>query len=124
MRRKNNKISYIKKPFARRSFFCLPLSAAALVFGIVSLFLSVRMQGNGEINVAAWGLSSILFAVAGLGYGVTSFLEKEMNYILSKIWHRDQRGAAGVLGLHDYCGAVYLTGICRDGRRYRKGMII
>lgn len=85
MRRKNNKISYIKKPFARRSFFCLPLSAAALVFGIVSLFLSVRMQGNGEINVAAWGLSSILFAVAGLGYGVTSFLEKEMNYILSKI---------------------------------------
>lgn len=85
MRRKNHKISYIRKPFARKSFFCLPLAAAALVFGIVSLVLSVRMQGNGEINVAAWGLSSILFAVAALAYGMTSFLEREMNYILSKI---------------------------------------
>lgn len=85
MRRKNNKISYIRKPFARKSFICLPLSAAALVFGIVSLALSIRMQGNGEINVAAWGLSSMLFAAAGLIYGLLSFLEREMNYILSKI---------------------------------------
>lgn len=85
MRRKNNKISYIKKPFARRSFICLPLAAAALAFGIVSLVLSVRMQGNGEVNVAAWGLSSILFAAVSLIYGMTSFLEREMNYILSKI---------------------------------------
>lgn len=85
MRRKNNKISYIRKPFAKRSLFCLPLAVIALVFAIVSLFLSVRLQGNGELNVAAWGLSSILFSAVALGYGLTSFLEREMNYILSKI---------------------------------------
>ncbi len=85
MKNRNRKISYIKKPFARNSFYCLPLSVLALMFLGVSLYLSVRMQGNGQMNVAAWGLSSMLFAVAGLCYGLSSFLEKEMNYILSKI---------------------------------------
>lgn len=85
MRERRFKISYIKKPFAKRSFICLPLAVVALAFGIVSLYLSVQLQGNGGLNVGAWGLSSLLFAVAGLVYGGLSFTEKEKNYNLAKI---------------------------------------
>ena len=85
MPRKQRKISYIKKPFARKSFASLGFVAVALMAFAVSIGLSVHNQGNGEVNVAAWGLTSIIFAVVALGYCAGSFLEKEMNYILSKI---------------------------------------
>lgn len=85
MRRDKQKISYIRKPFARKSFVALPFAAAALACCIVSLALSVRLQGNGGLNVAAWGVSSMVFSVVALMYGLLSFLEKEMNYILARI---------------------------------------
>lgn len=85
MRRQRHKISYIRKPFAKRSLVCLPLAIAALMLGIVSVALSVRLQGQGGLNVAAWGVSSFLFAVMALAYGGLSFLEKEKNYLLSRI---------------------------------------
>lgn len=84
MRERRFKISYIKKPFAKSSFICLPVAVAALAFCAVSLYLSIRLEGKGEINVGAWGLSSFLFAVAGLVYGGLSFREKEKNYNLAK----------------------------------------
>lgn len=85
MRRQRHKISYIRKPFARKSLVCLPLAAVALAMGVISVSLSVRLQGRGELNVAAWGVSSFLFAVMALAYGGLSFLEKEKNYLLSRI---------------------------------------
>lgn len=85
MRRDKQKISYIRKPFARKSFVGLPFAVAALACCAVSLFLSMRLQGNGGVDVAAWGLSSMIFSVVALVYGILSFMEKEMNYILAKI---------------------------------------
>lgn len=85
MQKKPHKISYIKKPFARKSFAGLSFAAVALVSGLVSLGISIRMEGNGGLNIAAWGLSSMIFAVVSLLYSATSFLEKEKNYLLSKI---------------------------------------
>lgn len=85
MGRRTRKISYVRKPFARKSFAALPLALAALALGVISLTLSVRMQGNGDLNVAAWGLSSFLFAVMALVYGLLAFLEREKNYLLAKI---------------------------------------
>lgn len=85
MPRKQRRISYIKKPFARNSVYSLGFAAVTLLACVVSIVLSVGNQGNGEVNVAAWGLTSIIFAVVSVHYGVSSFLEKEMNYILSKI---------------------------------------
>lgn len=100
MRRdKKQKISYIRKPFARRSFVALPFGAAALVCCIVSLALSVRLQGSGGLNVAAWGLSSMIFSVVALVYGLLSFLEKEKNYILARI----AAGIGGVLAVFWIC---------------------
>lgn len=85
MRERRFKISYIKKPFAKKSLICLPVSAAALAFCVISLYLSVKLEGKGELNVGAWGFSSLLFAVAGLAYGGLSFMEKEKNYNLAKV---------------------------------------
>lgn len=99
MRERRFKISYIKKPFARRSFISLPVAAAALVFCVVSLYLSVRLEGNGDLNVGAWGLSSLLFAVVGLVYGGLSYTEKEKNYSLAK---------AGIV----ICGLLILFWLC------------
>ncbi|MCC8127067.1 MAG: calcium:proton exchanger [Clostridiales bacterium] len=85
MKDKGFKISYVKKPFADKSRYSLGTSLLALIFAGVSLGLSVAHEGQGELNIAAWGVSSMIFAVAALGYGALSFVEQEKNYLLSKI---------------------------------------
>ncbi|MCI8864953.1 MAG: calcium:proton exchanger [Lachnospiraceae bacterium] len=85
MARKKFKISYIRKPFAKRSLVSLPLALLSLALCVVSLALSVRLKGEGGLDVAAWGVSSLLFAVVGLGYGGLSLFEKEKNYLFAKI---------------------------------------
>lgn len=93
------KISYIKKPFARNSFICLPVAVVSLILGIISLYISIGMEGNGDLNVAAWGLSSFLFAITAVAYGGISFLEKEKKYLLSKIGI----GISGLLVIFWFC---------------------
>ena len=85
MKKENKRISYIRKPFARRSFVSLPAAALALVCCAVSLGISAWHQGSGDANVAAWGFTSMVSAVVALVYGLMSFLEKEMNYLLARI---------------------------------------
>ena len=85
MARKKFKISYIRKPFAKRSLVSLPLALWALALGGASLALRARLPGAGGLAGAAWGVSSLLFAVVGLGYGGLSLFEKEKNYLFAKI---------------------------------------
>lgn len=85
MRRRTRRISYIKKPFARKSFVSIGFLLAALLCAAASFAISVSFQGNGDVEIAAWGLSSMIFTVVSLVYAVSSFLEKEMNYLLAKI---------------------------------------
>lgn len=99
MRERRFKISYVKKPFAKNSLISLPLAAVALILGLIALRLSVAAQGSGGLNVGAWGISSLLFAVVGLIYGGLSFTEKEKNYNLAK---------AGIAA----CGLLILFWIC------------
>lgn len=99
MEKRKRKISYIRKPFARRSLFSLPLALVALALAAVSLGLSVQMKGNGDLRIAAWGCSSLLFALTALIYGLLSFLEKEKNYILARIG----AGTGGILVVFWIC---------------------
>lgn len=85
MQKANKKISYIKKPFSKRGFISLGFSLAALICFGMSLAISVHYQGNGGVNMAAWGLSSLIFSLVGSFYGLISFAEKEKNYIFAKI---------------------------------------
>lgn len=85
MRQVGNKISYVRNPFARRSFFCLGLGILALGLGAFSIYLSLKGAGQGGPNTGAYGFSSITAAAVGLWYGILSFTEDNCNYILSKI---------------------------------------
>ena len=80
----NNKISYVRKPLARRSFMSVGLAAAGLVLFAAGIWMGVRYQGQAPLNAAAVGFSSLLFSLVGLWYGCISFLEQEKNYILAK----------------------------------------
>ena len=79
MRQVGNKISYVRNPFARRSFICLGLGILALGLGAFSLYLSVQGAGQGGPNTGAYGFSSIVAAAAGLWYGILSFTEDGCN---------------------------------------------
>ena len=68
MERIGNKVSYIKKPFAKNSFVAAGLAAAL-------------------------GFCSIIIAVSSVVYGVFAMMEKEKNYLLAKI----SLAAAGIL---------------------------
>ena len=81
MERIGNKVSYIKKPFAKNSFV-----AAGLSF-------SYYTQGNAPLAAAALGFCSIIIAVSSVVYGVFAMMEKEKNYLLAKI----SLAAAGIL---------------------------
>lgn len=107
MPRKQRRISYIKKPFSRKSFSSLGFMAVGVLAFLISLGLSVHNQGNGEVNIAAWGITSILFSVIAMWYGASSFLEKEMNYILSKI----SMTVSGILLVFWFC--MILVGLIR-----------
>lgn len=70
---------------ASNSIISFPLSLISLGMAIVSIGISVNHKGNGDINIAAWGICSLLCALVGIGYGIASLLEKEKKYILAKI---------------------------------------
>ncbi|MFR5601598.1 MAG: calcium:proton exchanger [Lachnospiraceae bacterium] len=85
MDRRQKKVSYIKKPLAKRSFLCIGFTAAGLIFLIASLILGIKGQGNAGLNAGACGLCSIIMSVLALWYALLSFAEKEKNYILARI---------------------------------------
>lgn len=79
------KVSYIRKPFARRSFLCIGLAGGAFVLGAFGIGSAVMTAGQAELNVAAVCFSSLLVSLVSLIYGALSFFEREKKYILSKI---------------------------------------
>ncbi|WP_312443215.1 calcium:proton exchanger [Lacrimispora sp.] len=82
---KQKRVSYIRKPFAKRSFLSLGLAVGALVLGIIGIISSVMAEGQAQLNVAAVCFCSLLISIFSLVYGVLSFFEREKKYILSKI---------------------------------------
>ena len=85
MKQIGDKVSYVRNPFARNSYYCLGLAILSLGLGAGSMYLSVARAGQGGLNTGAWGFASIMAALMGLWYGLLSFREKERNYILAKI---------------------------------------
>lgn len=71
------KVSYIRKPFARRSFMALGLAVAALILAVIGVASSVMTAGNAELNVAAVCFCSFLIAIVSLIYGALSFLKRK-----------------------------------------------
>lgn len=81
----NSRVSYIKKPLAKKSPAALGLAAGSLVCFGVGIAFGVRTQGQIPLNIAAVCFCSLLLSVAGLWFGVLALTEKEKNYILARI---------------------------------------
>ncbi len=82
---KHKRVSYIRKPFAKRSFLSLGLAIGALALGMIGIVSAVIAEGQAQLNVAAVCFCSLLISFFSLIYGVLSFYENEKKYILSKI---------------------------------------
>ncbi len=84
MERIGNKVSYIKKPFAKNSFVAAGLAAAALVFYAAAISFSYYTQGNAPLAAAARLVEVYSSAMdpqpitwAGLGAALTDGLHLE-----------------------------------------------
>ena len=107
MRQIGNKVSYVKNPFAKNSYYSLGLGILSLALAAASMYLSVSQAGHGGLNTGAFGFSSMVAAVLGIWYGALSFMEKDRNYILARIG----LGICGVLGI--VWAVIIITGIFR-----------
>lgn len=85
MPRRTYKISYVKKPLAKKSLIAAALAAAAVFLCFFALRLSITAQGKAGLNAGAAAFCSLLVSLFSAGYAGLSFLEKEKNYILSRI---------------------------------------
>lgn len=65
-------VSYVKKPYAKNSFFALFLTIIALGLTFGAYQAVIYVQGAPSTQVSAFALSSFLFAGAGLIYGLSS----------------------------------------------------
>lgn len=107
MKQIGKKVSYVKNPFARNSYYSLGLGISSLGLMAASMYLSVSQAGQGGLNTGALGFSSIVAALMGIWYGVLSFTEKNHNYILARIG----LGICVVLGI--VWTVIIITGIFR-----------
>ena len=78
------RVSYVRKPFARRSRISFILTAAALSLGGIGIYQGVMTEGNASLTYGAMGLCSIFLSAIAILYGGFSFLEQDKNYILAK----------------------------------------
>lgn len=85
MKNKKKRISYIRRPMPKQSFFCLGFAAVGFFCFCFSLGRSIVNQGSGGPDVAAWALTSVLFSVEAVICGVKTLKMKEVNYILARI---------------------------------------
>ena len=58
MRQIGNKVSYVKNPLAKNSFYCLGLGIVSLLLGALSMYFSVRNAGQGGLNTGAYGFQA------------------------------------------------------------------
>lgn len=79
------RVSYVRKPMAKRSLFSGVFLLGSLLLGSLGIYGGVVTQGQAALNSAAMGLCSIMLAVVAVWYGIISFLEEEKNYVLAKI---------------------------------------
>lgn len=77
--KKQKKVSYIRKPFAKKSFLSLGLSVGALVLGIIGITSSVMAAGQAQLNVAAVCFCSLLISFFPLVTASFPFLKRKRN---------------------------------------------
>ena len=84
MKNKKKRISYIRKPMPKQSFFCLGFAAVGLVCFGFSLGNSIVNQGKRRTGCGSLGADQPAFSVEAVICGVKTLKMKEVNYILAR----------------------------------------
>ena len=69
-----SRVSYVRKPVARRSFFSVGMLVVALLLGFAGIYWAVATKGQAPMTSAAMVFCSFI-----------SFLEEGRNYVLARI---------------------------------------
>lgn len=80
-----SRVSYVRKPFAKRSRMSILLAAAALALGGAGIYEGVVTQGQTALRSGAFGFLSMFLSLIAVWYGIISFWEDDKNYILAKL---------------------------------------
>ena len=85
MRQIGNKVSYVKNPLAKNSFYCLGLGIVSLLLGALSMYFSVRNAGQGGTEYRSlWVFKHGSSHYGGSGTASFPFTEDDCNYIFSQ----------------------------------------
>ena len=79
------KYSYIKKPFARNGWYAFFTALMVLILTVLTLYMSVRMQGESTMLSGALGLSCLLFSGMGILFSWLSHKEEEKDQLFANI---------------------------------------
>lgn len=79
------KVNYLRKPIAKRSKMAILLASISVLFTWIAYNMVIAQRGLPSLTVSAMAFSSMLFAVTGLIYGILSFKEKDVKYMVSYI---------------------------------------
>lgn len=74
-------VNYIRKPFAKQSAMSMILTLVSLFLTWLCLRINMQTLGNPGLNVSAMALSSMLFSLVGVIYGILCLIEKEVRKI-------------------------------------------
>ena len=80
-----SRVSYVRKPMARRSWFSVGMLVAALLLGGGGIYWAVATKGQAPLTSAAMVLCSLILGFMSFWYGLISFLEEGRNYVLARI---------------------------------------
>lgn len=80
-----SRVSYVRKPLARRSKFSLGMLTAALILGGLGIYWATATRGQAPLTSAALVFCSLILGFMSFWYGLISFLEEGRNYVLARI---------------------------------------
>ena len=76
-------VDYVRKPIADRGPVAIACGAISLIFTVVSFVLMKKAAGTPPKVTAAFGMCSIIWAIAAIGFGIAGLTEKDRNYTAS-----------------------------------------
>ena len=80
-----SRVSYVRKPLARRSLFSVGILVVALILGFMGIYWAVATRGQAPLTSAALVFCSLILGIISFWYGLISFLEEGRNYVLARI---------------------------------------
>ena len=91
-----DKVSYIRHPFAKNSYFSLGLGLVCMLLATGTMIVSVRNAGQAGLITGALGFSSIVAAVMGIWFGFIFYGERKKLYF-GKDWRGNRAGGDYIL---------------------------